>query len=421
MKTPLSDAIYRRCFFGLCGMVVVALLIWTHLQTPAWDVGIYYAAVRSLAAGHDPYADAMAIQRAFHSQLALHPNDGPPYSYVYSPITLPVLRLVGLLPAWFSAGLYGIAYIAAVIAQLWVTLSAATARERRYFLFVAAVAPFFPGLIASGIVLSGNIAYILYALAFVTALDGWRNGRWRWFYVVALVASCVKAPFLTLFTIPALSARRQWLPAGLTAAAGLALYALQLAIWPDLFHHYLQAVELQFSYNRDFGSSPAGLFCGALFDRGIPYSPGGLIFFAGYALPVLATLFYFSRRFLQGQITLGQWMPLLLLGTVLLNPRIQEYDAAPIAIPLALIGWRFVTAVTSPKRGIIIFAIFFVITNALGLYSWLVWKTTEGTLLALFFIAGAWTLSQTLSRSGDALSESVVLQRGPAIQGGPGC
>src|SRR6201999_375654 len=109
-------------------------------------------------------------------------------------------------------------------------------------------------------VLGGNIAYILYGAVLAAAFLGWKKNLWWCFYVVVLFAACVKAPLLSLALLPALSARKQWLPTTATVAAGLLLFACQPLIWPALFKHYLEAVELQFSFNQDFGCSPAGLF-----------------------------------------------------------------------------------------------------------------------------------------------------------------
>jgi hypothetical protein len=49
----------------------------------------------------------------FHRDLALHPNAVTPFSYVYSPITFPLLRVIGAMPLWFSGIAYWIVYTAA--------------------------------------------------------------------------------------------------------------------------------------------------------------------------------------------------------------------------------------------------------------------------------------------------------------------
>ena len=161
---------------GLWVAVVIALVVWTHFEMPGWDLRVYGAAINSLHAGHDPYADAMAIQQAYHSRPSPDPNGELPYSYVYSPITLPLLRLAGSVPFWLSGTTYWLVYILAVLGQIWIALQFTGVNERRYFLYLAPAAAFFPGLLQNGTVLSGNIAYLLYFAIFGCALVGWRRG-----------------------------------------------------------------------------------------------------------------------------------------------------------------------------------------------------------------------------------------------------
>jgi hypothetical protein len=376
---------------GLWVAVVIALAVWTRFEIPGWDVRVYAAAIHSLRAGHDPYADAMAVQQAYHNQGGA--LDGAlPYSYVYSPITLPLLRLIGELPFWLSGSAYWLLYSCCVLGQLWVASLATTGNERKYFIYLAPAAAFFPGFLQNGTVLSGNIAYILYFAVLCGALAGWRRGAWTWFYAAVLAASCIKAPMLSLVAIPVLSARKQWLPAGLTTAAGVALFAVQPVLWPSLFSNYLKAVNLQFLYNRDFGCSLAGFFSDALFRLGLPYSPAGLIFYLCYAVPLFALLLYFANRYLHGSFSLKQWAPVLLVGVILLNPRIMEYDVAPITLPLTLIAWRFFASFTTTAKTILYLAIFFAVTNGIAAFGWYVRKLVDGPLLIVVFASGCWTL-----------------------------
>lgn len=390
---------------GMWVAVVIALAVWTRFEIPGWDVGVYTAAIHSLHAGHDPYADAMAIQRAYHDHGG-DPNGSLPYSYVYSPITLPLLRLIGSVPFWLSGSAYWVVYALGVLGQMWFAMQFTTGRERRIFLYLVPAAAFFPGLLQNGTVLSGNIAYIVYAAVLLAALMGWRRGTWGWFYVAVLAASCVKPPLLSLVLIPALSARRQWFATGFTAAAGVALFAVQPRIWPSLFANFLKAVDLQFLYNKDFGCSPAGMFSDALFRMGLPYSPSGLIFYLCYAIPLFALLVYLSNRYLRGSITLNQWIPVLLVGVILLNPRIMEYDVAPITLPLALIAWRFFARFTTTARTIVYMGILFTITNGLAAFGWEVRKLVDAPLLVLVFGAGCWLLR---GRPGEAPSHAAAL------------
>jgi hypothetical protein len=372
--------------------LVVAMVIWTHFEIPGWDLRVYTAAINSLRAGHDPYADAMAIQQAYHDKFG-DPNGGArPYCYVYSPITLPILRLIGKLPFWFSGRIYWFVYLLAILGQLWIALQFTSESERRYFIYLTPAAAFFPGLLQNGVVLSGNIAYILYCVVFWRALVGWRRGTWAWFYAAVLAASCIKAPLLSLVVIPVLSARKQWLSAGLTTATGIALFAIQPLIWPSLFRNFLKAVDLQFLYNRDFGCSLAGFFSDALFRMRLPYSPAALIFYLCYAVPLFILLLRLSRRYLQGSISLKQWVPVLLVGVILLDPRILEYDVASVTLPLALIVWRFFASFTTTAKTILYLAILFAVTNGIAAFGWYVRKLVDGPLLVVVFAAGCWTL-----------------------------
>jgi hypothetical protein len=388
----LQGAAYPWPLYALWAAVAVTIPIWLSVDTSAWDVRVYWNAIQALRAGHDPYSSAMAIQTAVHLNGGVAAGADPPYSYVYSPITLPLLRLIALVPGVVSGTLYWALYCVAVLVQIWAAMQAVEPEERACFLYLAPVAAFFPGLLANGILLGGNVAYILYALVFATAVMAWRGHSWRWFYFAVLVASCVKAPLLCLVVLPVLTARKQWVPTIATAAAGMFSFGMQRFIWPDLFKHYLQAVALQFTYNRDFGCSPAGLLSGFLYDRGIDYTVPASVFYATYALAILGTLFYLSRLYLRGLYSLQQWLPVLMVGVILLNPRLIEYDVAPLALPLAFIGWRWLRSFLNRVPAAWIAAVIFGVLNTLAVMSWSLRKVMDGPLLVVFFVAGSFTL-----------------------------
>jgi hypothetical protein len=377
-------------------MCAFALPIWASLDDTAWDMKVYDHALISLDKGHDPYRDATDIQKEHHKELAakgqLANDQTPPYSYVYAPITLPLLKALGHLPRTLLIILYWIAYFIGAFAAVAVCATFAKGSEYPGVLVLAAVAVFFPGLLSNGVILSGNIAYILYGAIFATAWLGWRRDRWIPFYAVILFATCVKAPLLSLILIAPLSSRKNWLPTFGVITAALGLYALQPIFMPSLFRHYLEAVELQFSFNHDFGCSPAGLFSNTLYKRGIPYSPGCYFVFAAYALPVFAALLYGSKLYQRGRITLQEWGPVLFVGVLLLNPRIMEYDAASITLPLALIAWRAARAARRTGLVYTLQAIAFIIMNAFAIYDWMIRKAMDGPLILVAFFVGYWVL-----------------------------
>ena len=395
------------------GLSLTAILIWSLIPsyTAGWDVNVYRHAILSLRAGHDPYADAIAVQQAYqHNPRAYQPGVDIPYSYVYSPVTLPVLRLISELPLRLSGTVYWTIYLLCAALIVWAGMQFLDEKERPVFGLLAPVAIYFPGLLQRDVLFSGNVAFILYGLTLCAAIAGWRRGRWGWFYAAVLLAGCCKAPMLSLLVIPVLSARRQWLPAVATGVAGLGTFVLQPYLWPALFHNYMQAVELQFTYNRDFSSSPAGLVANALFFR-LPYQKTSLVCYLSYAVVVAGVLVYFSRKYLAGRISLNQWAPLLLVGAILLDPRVMEYDLTPIALPMALLAWRTFARGRSLRATIVLMAIFFAVINTLAAlpHSGLSnppWKLTAGCTMVAVFAAGAWTLWRQLQDEGLPVQET---------------
>jgi hypothetical protein len=393
---PSTARLARTVPVVLWILAIAWIPLWIQFDHAGWDVTIYRNAIQSLQNHHDPYADAIAIQDAFHRTLAQHPNAITPFSYVYSPITLPLLKLIGALPATLAATLYWTLYILCALALVWAGLQAAEPHERQSFLCISPAVLFFPGLLHHDTILSGNVAIILYGLVFATAVVGWRKGQWHWCYLAILLASCFKAPLLTLLAIPLFSARKQLLPAALTAAAGIALFALQPLLWPSLFHNFLHAVDLLFTYNREFGSNPAGLITNLLVNYGVPYSPASTLLYLALAIPLLTVLVHLSRQFLAGRFTLEQWAPVLLVGVFLLNPRIKEYDVLPLTLPMLLIFWRTLRRLASRTFTVAFLCVAVAAINLVAVQSSTLWKIAEGILLVLVFAAGCWNL---ISRS----------------------
>lgn len=379
----------------VCALTAITVWALQPGYVVGWDLNVYKAAMMSLRAGHDPYADAMAIQRVFHAQGAHPPGTPIPYSYVYSPMTLPVVALFGKLPIALSAVIYWTAFAAGVIAALLVGWWTVEERERKVFAFLMPLVVFFPGLLQNDVLFSGNLAYILYGAVFVAAWLGWTRGRWWPFYAAVLVASFFKAPLLSLVAIAPLSARRQWVPTIVTCVLGVAFFVSQSHLYPVLFKHYLEAVELQFSFNHDFSSSPAGLTADALYYV-IPYQVTSAIMYGITTLVFGGILLFLRPGFLSGRIRLKQWVPLVMVGTILLNPRIMEYDFAPITVFQALLAWRFFSWHSTRMRSIIKMAVLFLAIN--GFYAITYrpgiseWRPTACLTIVFVFFAGAWVL-----------------------------
>ncbi len=332
----------------------------TGVPHRGWDAYIYRQAIQSVRTGADPYTAGL------DRQLAAQSAGRHAFAYVYPPLTLPILRVLGGLPDGLVGALYWLLYAAGFIAQLWAVTQCFRPNEWTVMRFVVPLAVFFPGLMTGDTILSGNIACIFYGAAFAGAVPGWKRGVWRWFYLAVFLAGCVKLPLLTLLAIPLLVGKQQWRKAAATATACLVLFAAQNWFWPEQFHAYLKTVSLQFQFNSDFGISPAGILGHFLYSRGLPYSNPSLLVFLVYGAVFFAFLYFFSRLFRAGHISVESWIPVVLLGAVLLNPRIMHYDVQPLTLPMALILVRAVSSRFKWAIALVVAIVFLIILDLAG-------------------------------------------------------
>lgn len=373
MKSPREPHRIVASIFWV--LAVLTIPIWWSLSQPGWDAQVYARAMHWVAAGQDPYVAGIAQEENYYATHA-QPGEGIPFAYVYSPMTLPLLKLASSVPAWLLKGEYWLLYALCALAIVLVTLRAAEGWERKWLRLMAPMAVFFPGLLCSDVIQSGNIAYIVYGLTLTTAWIGWRRNHWLAFYIVVVAASCFKAPYLSLLAIPFFSSRRQAVPVAAAAAVGVGLFAIQPLIWPVTFHHYLRAVGLQFAWNHDFGASPAGQLGVLLAALHLPFAVASWGLYLGMAIPVAGVLFVLGRRYQRGELSLGQWMPMLIVGTLLLNPRHIEYDLAPLTLPLALLALRLLDRMSNRR-----------------LVMWLVFEHFIGVNVVLLLFASIWLRS----------------------------
>lgn len=370
--------------------LIAAVFAWNYQVAfpPGWDVRVYKAALHSLEAGRDPYADAIGIQRAFHAQQ--HPPGTPvPFSYVYSPMTLPWVRAAGTLPHRLVAGVYWVLYGASIAVSLALPWWLARPQERRWLSYVVTAAVAFPGLLQANVLLSGNVAYILYGLMLSGLWLGWRRDTWWPFYAAVVLVSIVKAPLLYLVALPVFTERGQFWKAAAAGVAGVVLFAVQPHLWPQLFRHYLEAVELQFSYNQDFGASPAGALADGVKDF-ISYKVVSTGFYVLTTIFFGAILLRLRRRYFEGEISRSDWLPVAVTGTILLNPRVMEYDVAAITLFMALTVWRICRRLGSARTAAISLSGWWLALNLLSV--WL-WRPLECMVLVAVFLAGAWEIS----------------------------
>jgi hypothetical protein len=261
----------------------------------------------------------------------------------YSPVVMiPVLGLGKLLPLLVMLRIFVFAYFSGWLIQLWAGMQCATPDERKIFRYVAPVITFFPGLLVSDAISCLNVAYILYGLMLAGAAWGWKRERWGWFYAAVLASSCFKVNMLTMLAIPLLCGRRQRMWAVATGAIGLLLYPLQSRIWPEDFQRYLISLNRLSGARGDFGYAPVGNLARVLSDSGAPYKIPCMLFYVVFAMALFLILLRLSRLYHEQRISFESWVPVMLLGVALLDPRILAYDFAWVSLPMAIVAWRAV-------------------------------------------------------------------------------
>lgn len=384
-------------FFWIGAAIALAAMAYTGAV--GWDAKGYWKAVQSVQHHSDPYAEDIVALQAFHQRLATNPAEPRPFVYVYSPLTLTLLRLVGLLPGWLIAMLYGAAVAAGAAIELWAGFQMADRGERLWLALCLPAVVFFPGLVTDDVILSGNVAYLLYGAMLLAATAGWKRGQWTWFYISVLIGSIFKTPFLAFLAFPLLIDMRQWLRSGMTAVAGVAIFAAQARAWPELFREYLSSLLLVFDWLHDFGFGPASVLGMYLWRRGQPTAAPTTFLFVVCAGVVGIVLLIFSRRVRQWNVPREAWVPIALVGTALLNPRVMKYDLAAITVPMLLIGGRAVRALwsaagTNRSRRALILAgsMLFVGIPNLITTAGPSWFPEEFLVLLGIFVMGIWAL-----------------------------
>jgi len=405
-----------------CLGAVIALVAMVSAGPAGWDAEGYWKVVQAVHHESDPYAADLVALQAFHTRLASDPAERPPFVYVYSPMTLPLLRLLAVFPRWLLSLLYWAAVATGVLLQLWAGFQMADQRERRWLALMLPAIIFFPGLVTDDAILSGNVAYPLYGVILAAATAGWKHGRWTWYYIAVLAASFFKTPFLVFLAFPVLMegsrdsesdrGSRQWVPAAMTAIAGVLIFAAQVRLWPGLFREYLSSLRLVFDYLHDFGYGPAGTVGKALWMRGLPFSLATTILHLLVVCVLGIVLLVLARRVREWNLPRETWVPVALVGTALLNPRIMKYDLAAITIPMLLIGGRALRLALGSSAGesqaansyamgqkrldrtlILVASGCFLIANVITVAGPF-WFPVEAVVLVAIFAMGVWSLDQ---------------------------
>jgi hypothetical protein len=217
----------RRSVAILWLLVLTTTIVMSMALPFAGDAKVYENTVKEVQSGTSPYASGIARLQLNNARNSRDRT----MNYIYPPMTLPLVRAIGLLPAWLRISAFCLFYLSAAWLLLRTEENFLEPGERKFLLWLSPLCIFFPGLLNDDFFLAGNIAPILYGLVCAAALWDWKQRQWKWFYLAVLFAFVFKAPMLTLLAIPVLTRAGEWLKVAITGFIACALMLLQGWIW----------------------------------------------------------------------------------------------------------------------------------------------------------------------------------------------
>ncbi len=363
-------------------LVALALYVFTsHLGTWAlWDAKVYARALHDWRNGQDPYS-----------------LSDPLLLFVYPPVFLYAGGfLARVLPADLGWFLYLAVFAAASLALPFV-LARFYLRRSWFsvaFAYVLAVMlPRFTGLMA---LRTGNITNIFYFVALAAAIPGMRKNRWGYFYAVIFLIVVVKVNFLIMLLLPLWLGRRQWVPSILCGLCAIATYPVQKMLWPQLFAGFKNAASQQITGHGAYGYGVMRF--GVEIESARHHAVGLMPYVLQviFILVVIGAMFALRRRLGTGEEQ-SLWPALVVLATILCNPRILPYDS-DVAL---LAGFVLLVSALRTRRALLVAAVIFLPSVAIpyvthqalsGLY--------ETVVLLISFAAGYGMLWRQGERAG---------------------
>lgn len=311
---------WRCLVFYLLALILFVLPVWLYHQGVPHGFGdarVYGRAIRTAAAGGDPYQ-----------------SHWPDLPFVYPPL---VVRFGVLLDTVIPHRAIFPIYIPltwiAVLSLPWI-VCAGYIRSRWFGpalgMLIFALQPFF---MYEQILFIGNVVLLLLPLALLTGIRGVRYHRWGIFYVVVGLSSLVKAPMLALLLLPALSEEHELRPSILTGLCVSAAYIVQRFTMPHAYAEYQRNVWEEVMVHQDHGFNLMNYLVHQNRHLTILGRPAVAFSIQAGAIVLLVALFYWRRHRREDEEIRPLWVPALLVLSIVADPRLQHIDACAALLP----------------------------------------------------------------------------------------
>lgn len=339
-----SLSAYGRLVAFLIGFGVL-FLVFSDCVKRQWDFPVYYLAARALWNGENPYDPARLSALAQTVEGAGY--GGLPY--LYPPYLARILTPLAWLPYFPAAFTWLAIKCAALEATLFLALFLARIRIHPVSLAVGHIGVFFYRPIALDFN-AGNIA-ILEAALVLGALAAWSRARTGSASALFALGGTLKGSFLLLALYPLHLRDKPFLRALTAAFLGLSLvFLLDYKATGEMLHFYrgpqwqaLWDEQVQSFYNCSSTTVILRTFSDTYFAEPLIRSPLlTTILIPLFPLSVFAALAYaiHTRQKREGFDPFdGRILALLVLGTLLIPPRLAGYTLAWTFFPLVQILW----------------------------------------------------------------------------------
>jgi hypothetical protein len=301
-----------------------------------WDARVYARAIATWRAGGDPYLfDPAAL-----------PFANPPL-FLKS-----VVWLSYLFPGHLGWYVYLAALIAATFAIPWLLARFYVRSEWMTPVVALAVFALQPRFMVERMMMSGNVATLLYAPILISGIPGLRRNRWALFYLTITLAAVAKPAFLALLILPLLAGSRQLLQSAVTAVCVFAVYILQRLTMPRLFLAFRDALYVQLVEKHDAGAGMYGHFLELGGRVALVRGPvrASIAHFAVVA--ILAGALFLLRKGRDLPAVEKLWVPALIVMAILADPRLQDYDIDIAVVPAVYVCAECARQAMRSARGI---------------------------------------------------------------------
>jgi hypothetical protein len=315
----LAAILFGDLWFHTAAAARLASLV--HLRGPRdqlfmfWDAWTYATGILQFSQGLSPYNP--------HDLSNFLPFAYPP---VFAWAGAGFLRILGRAAGW---EVYTTLYVTCLVSlELLLTLFFLRKVGKRETAALLCLAPL--SLYSTSVFWSGNIHILWYCAAMFAALPGLAHGRWRWYYLVTLLAAINQPVFVLLLLLPLFTASSPYVPCAITAAAAGAAYPLQRILAPELYRQFQETVSNHLLVSRDFGAGVFGMSAELLAHFGVRGTSAPAAIQVAFSMAVILILVRLRNRVDRSS---PRWWALIAIAIVLANPRVMPYDSALGLVP----------------------------------------------------------------------------------------